>query len=258
MSDAPNDTPEVDHMGDVTMGGMLSPSRIDKSSRYSKSVFAKKSGKGELRTHRDPVKAGLLRKRKRHNLDKDVGSVVRYQEPDSDESGMDSDSSRVFRGGRSRSKKRPDAPVKRGFFGSIFHMLDEHPNAPENLHRWIQLFLNLVFISTIVGIAYTIYSTIRSDILTANEAARTELADKIAECARNFQVNGCADNTRPALVAICDEWAICLSQRPEAIMRVKVTVKQIAEIINEFSDAMNFKAWVCIDMLIVYVLEVLC
>jgi hypothetical protein len=35
-----------------------------------------------------------------------------------------------------------------------------------------------------------------------------------------------------------------MTQNPEAIMRVKVTAKQIAEIINEFADAMNLKAWV--------------
>lgn len=34
-----------------------------------------------------------------------------------------------------------------------------------------------------------------------------------------------------------------MTQNPEAIMRVKVTAKQIAEIINEFSEAMNLKAW---------------
>lgn len=239
----PNDTPEVDHMGDVAMSGMLSPSRIDKSSRYGKAGSQKKHtpGKGEIRS-RSPIKGALMRKRKRHNLDKDVGSVVRYQLPDSDGSEDDSESSKYSRGRRSRSKSRREEP--RGFVGSIFHMLDEHPNAPDNLHRWIQLGLNLVFVSTILGIGWSIYATIRSDILNANSAARAALGAEIRECQRQFDDNGCEGTKAPALKAMCEQWSDCLLQNPNTVMRVKVTIKQIAEIINEFSEAMNFKAWV--------------
>lgn len=230
-------------MGDVAMGGMLSPSRIDKSSRYGKTGSQKKHtpGKGEIRS-RSPIKGALMRKRKRHNLDKDVGSVVRYQLPDSEDSEDDSESSKYSRGRRSRSKTRRDEP--RGFFGSIFHMLDEHPNAPDNLHRWIQLGLNLVFISTILGIGWSIYATIRSDILNANSAAREELRAEIFQCQQQFEENDCRNTKAPALKAICQQWRDCMLQNPDTVMRVKVTIKQIAEIINEFSEAMNFKAWV--------------
>lgn len=243
VSDVPNDTPEVDHMGDINMGGMVSPSRIDKTSRYAKSIFAKKhaAGKGELRSSRDAGKPALLRKRRRHNLDKDVGSVVRYNVPDS-ESESESEASRSSRGGRSRSKQTQKQ--KQGIFGSIFQMVDDNPNTPDNLHRWIQLVLNLVFISTIVGIAWSVYSSIRSDILNANESARLEIQSKMAECQNSYVQNGCGTNNYPALGPLCKEWQECMSQNPLAIMRVKVTAKQIAEIINEFSDAMNFKAWV--------------
>lgn len=244
-SDVPNDTPEVDHMGDTNMGGTLSPTRISKSSRYAKTLFAKKhaAGKGEIR-NRESGKAGLLRKRKRHNLDKDVGSVVRYMLPESDMSESEPDMPVASHNGRPK-RKTSGQVQKRGVIGSMFHMLDEHPNAPDNLHRWIQLVLNLLIISTVIGVGYTIVSTIRSDIFNANEAARLELQSKMAECQKQYLENGCAKNDRPPILAqYCNDWNDCMMQNPDAIMRVKVTAKQIAEIINEFSEAMNFKAWV--------------
>ena len=243
-SDVPNDTPEVDHMGDTMMGGTLSPKRVDKSSRYAKTLFAKKhaSGKGEIR-NRDSGKAGLLRKRKRHNLDRDVGSVVRYSVPDSDWSENESDTPPPSRNGRLGRKTSGQAP-QRGVIGSMFHMLDEHPNAPDNLHRWIQLALNLVFVGTVIGIGYTIVATIRSDIINANAAARFKMQSEMTECRSQYLENGCAKKDRPALIALCNEWHDCFMRDPDAIMSLKVMAKQIAEIINEFSETMNFKAWV--------------
>jgi hypothetical protein len=66
---------------------------------------------------------------------------------------------------------------------------------------------------------------------------------KIAECTKHWKDNSCESNDKPFFQSQCDKWYDCMMQNPESIMRVKVTAKQIAEIINEFSDAMNFKAW---------------
>ncbi|OAA55091.1 Nucleus export protein Brr6 [Cordyceps fumosorosea ARSEF 2679] len=239
-SDMPNDTPDVDHMGDVFMGGVITPTKVSKSARYGRYLREKKhtSGKGEIRNSRDSSRAALPRKRKRHNLDRDVSSVVRYQ--DNDESEGETDASVWSEG---RAQKGQGRRQQRGFLGSIFHMLDEHPNAPENLHRWIQLFINMLVATTVIGVGWSIVSTIRSDIRNANEGARLEILSSIAECTKHWKDNGCETNDRPFFQSQCDKWYDCMVQNPESIMRVKVTAKQIAEIINEFSEAMNFKAW---------------
>lgn len=240
-SDVPPDTPDVDHMGDVAMGGVITPTKVSKSARYGRSAHNKKhsSGKGEIKSNRDSSRSALLRKRKRHNLDRDVSSVVRYHGQDESEGETDAS---VWSEGRLQKGKTQ----KRGFIGSIFHTLDEHPNAPENLHRWIQLFINMLVATTVIGVGWSIVSTIRSDIRNANEGARQEIRYKIEECARHWQENTCEKNDRPFFQKQCDEWSDCMAQNPESIMRVKVTAKHIAEIINEFSEAMNFKAWVCL------------
>ncbi|OAA66413.1 Nucleus export protein Brr6 [Akanthomyces lecanii RCEF 1005] len=241
-SDMPNDTPDVDPLGDVSMGGVITPTKVSKSARYGRSSHNKKhsSGKGEIRSNRDSSRSALLRKRKRHNLDRDVSSVVRYQ--GHDESDGETDAS-VWSEGILRKDKSQGRGQQRGFLGSIFHMLDEHPNAPENLHRWVQLFINMLVATTVIGVGWSIVSTIRSDIRNANEGARLEIMSAIAECTKHWKDNACETNNRPFFQSQCDKWHDCMVQNPESIMRVKVTAKQIAEIINEFSEAMNFKAW---------------
>ncbi|KAH7185234.1 Di-sulfide bridge nucleocytoplasmic transport domain-containing protein [Fusarium flagelliforme] len=241
VSDFPNDTPEVDHTSDINMGGMASPSKIDKSYRYNKAPFSSKKhtpGRGEIRTSRDLSVSEFIRKRKRHNLDRDVSNITRHRWTESDSDSGDSIAPRRRSRGKKKTKETP-----KGFLGSLFHILDEHPNAPDNLYRWVKLLVNFFLVSVFVYIGWSIVSTIKTDIENANEMARIEIMARITECQTKYTINSCSNNDRPALQPSCDEWFECMTQNPEAIMRVKVTAKQIAEIINEFSDAMNLKAW---------------
>lgn len=233
-------------MSDVTMGGTITPSKVDKSFRYGKSALSSRkhtSGRGEIRGHREFSVTDLVRKRKKHNQDKDVSSIAaRSQNQEWDESEIDSDASFGPRSRtRSRNKKK-DAP--RGFLGSMFHMLDEHPNAPDNLYRWVQLLINSAIFLVIGFVGWVVVDTVRTDIYNANEAARMELMSKMTECQNQYTLNECSKKNLPALKEMCDKWFDCMMQNPESIMRVKVTAKQIAEIMNEFADAMNLKAWV--------------
>lgn len=246
VSDFPNDTPETDRMGDVIMGGALSPSKIDKTLRYGKNVLPPKkhsSGRGDIRGNRELSAADLLRKRKRHNLDKDVGSVARYRGQGWDDSDADSDNS-IAPPLQSRSRSKKNKAPPKGVMAALFHMLDEHPNAPDNLFRWIKFLVNFFLISIFAYIGWAIVDTVRGDIRSANEEARLELIGKMARCQNQYTVNECSTKVLPALEDMCNEWSECMMQNPESIMRVKVTAKQIAEIINEFSEAMNLKAWV--------------
>lgn len=247
MSDYPNDTPEVDHgMGTVT-GGPLAPLKIDKTSRYGKTgLFSKKyaSGKGEIRAHRD-LSVGM-RKRKRHNYDRDVGSVALHhhaQDSEGWDSEFDTDNEN-----RSRSSTRPRQHEKqgkaRGTFESFFYALNKYPNTPDHMQRWMQLGANLFLVSVLAYLGWSVVSTVRSDISKANEIAQQELQSKMTECRTQYTMNECARGDRPALRLMCEGWYDCMMQNPDSVMRVKVTAKQVAEIINEFSETMHLKAWV--------------
>lgn len=241
------DTPQGDRVSDVGPIANNIPLKVDKSSRYAKhsSAFKKHaSGKGEIKLHREHH--GAFRKRKRHNLDRDISGPSSRQSYGWAESESDSDGSFTS---QAHGKPRYGRKVaeQRGMLGSLFHMLDEHPNAPDNLSRWIQLIVNFFFISACVYFFWMITQTVRRDINNANESARLELLREMAECQNEYTVNQCAQNQAPRLVEMCNAWHDCMKQDPESTMRIKAVVKHVAEIINEFSETMNLKAWVSLN-----------
>lgn len=243
------DTLELDRIADAFSGSTITPSRINKVTRYGKHGHATKkqaSGKGSIRSQRDPYV--VLRKRKRHNHDRDVGSVSRYHqaqdsEPWDSDSNLDSDNSSKLRE-PSWSQRRDKKQSQMGAFESFFHALNKYPNTPDHMQRWMQFGANLLLVSVVAYLGWMVVSTVRADISKANEMARQELMSKMAECQTQYTLNECSKKDRPALRMMCDEWYDCMMQNPESILRIKVTAKQVAEIINEFSEAMNLKAWV--------------
>lgn len=244
-SEFPDDTPDVDRFGDMNMG-TITPSKVNKNLRYGKaglqSLKRHVPGKGEIpRSGRDYP---AIRKRKRHNMDRDVGSVRFHGSQDWDESEEDSDDSGSRSAGARGGKGSRKTKKNRSWISNLFHTLEEHPNAPENLYRWIQLLINCAIVSGFVFVCWTMFDSVRSDIRNANDAARLDIENRITQCRTEYTLNECIKKDRPALKAMCDEWAECMIQDSSAIMRVRVTVKQIAEILNEFAGAMQMKAWV--------------
>ncbi|RDA90319.1 hypothetical protein CP533_0390 [Ophiocordyceps camponoti-saundersi (nom. inval.)] len=239
LSDYPNDTPEADHKAEAHGVISIAPLKIDKSSRYGRSK-KHAPGKGEIRGRRD-ASAGM-RKRKRHNCDRDVGSVNRhYHGHDSEawDSEFDSDNGADLR----RPGSRSDTGRNQGAFESFFQALNKYPNTPDHMQRWMQFGANLFLVSVLAYLGWSVVSTVRSDIHKANEVARQELMSRMTECQTQYTMNECSKKDRPALRIMCDEWYDCMMQNPESILRVKVTAKQVAEIINEFSETMHLKAW---------------
>ncbi|KAG5943865.1 hypothetical protein E4U53_007002 [Claviceps sorghi] len=240
-SDYPNDTPDMDRRADVSLGATLTPLKIDKSLRYGKPISALKKhtpGRGEIRAYRDATKS--MRKRKRHNSDKDVGSVSRGHDGNFWNSDSDASEDELA---SSHSKSQGSQGKQKGPFESFFHALNKYPNTPDHMRRWMQLGANLFLVSILTYVCWSVVSTVRSDINNANLAEQRNLISKIEGCEDKWKVNGCKNNDRPALKALCDEWHECMRQDPNAIMRVKVTAKQVAEIINEFTETMHLKAW---------------
>ncbi|KZZ88462.1 Nucleus export protein Brr6 [Moelleriella libera RCEF 2490] len=244
-SDYPNDTPDVDRRTDIAIGATITPLKVDKSQRYGKAGSGLRkhaSGKGEIRGARDVHVT--MRKRRRHNMDKDVGSGTRHGPSTDDFWDSDSDASD---GGGSQKDGRPKAGGKqgkqRGPFESFFRALNKYPHTPDHMQKWMQLGANVFLVSVATYVCWSVVSTIRTDIFNANSAAQQKLVSQMEGCRNHYTSNNCASNDRPALKAFCEEWYECMMQDPDAIMRVKVTAKQIAEIINEFTETMHLKAW---------------
>ena len=249
-SNWPNDTPDADHMNDVNMTSPVSPSRVDKGARYGKFSLAVKkqlSGKGEIRGHREYSAADMARKRKRHNLDKDVSSIVRHQGFGWHESDEDSDAIETMDYGK-HQRNMLGQPEPRGFFSSLFNMLDQHPDTPEHLGRWMRFVFTtaggLLFAYLVIAVLWTV----QSDISTANDTERLRVLSEITECQNQYTMNECSKKDRPALKAMCDEWYDCMMQNPESIMQFKNFARHLAEVVNEFLSALNTKAAVRTDL----------
>lgn len=128
--------------------------------------------------------------------------------------------------------------------GSMFHMMEEHRTAPENLHRWIQLGIN-VFVGVTVCVAVmAVIHAVRSDVLALNEASRNELRIKKAACQDEYNANHCATTNAPAFKKMCSEWYDCMMQDENSIRRVRATMTEVAHIMNDFFGTLNLKAWV--------------
>ncbi|CAK7263648.1 hypothetical protein SEPCBS57363_000675 [Sporothrix epigloea] len=203
-----------------------------------------------------------VRKRKRQLGDKDVGSVrsrhhhgsYSSDEEDSDASEW-TDSGRIQRGrgGDGKSGRRGGragqneggAISKKSAISSFFSTIHDHPNVPLILSWWLQLGMNVFFMAVVMWFVWGGISMMRADISHAADAARSRLLAQMNECAHEYTKNRCAPISErlPALNVMCNEWEVCMNQDPASVMKLQVSAKNVAEIINEFVGVMSFKAW---------------
>ncbi|KAL2175518.1 Di-sulfide bridge nucleocytoplasmic transport domain-containing protein [Thermothelomyces heterothallicus CBS 202.75] len=231
----PADTPEFDREEDFRKP-LVTPSAG--KTLFSKTLLRNHaSGRGEIpRVGRDKV-----RKRKRLNGDRDVGSVRPRLAHDSDESDSEFEDGQGT--GAKGSKRGKEAP--RGWFSSFLSSISDHPSAPAILSKWLQLGVNLILTSLVLWAIFYVLLQIRSDLHHANEKARAALANEKSICSENYIKNRCEPrrNRAPALDGPCNEWAACMDQDESAIMQVQISVRNVAEIINEFVGVLTFKTW---------------
>lgn len=236
----PAETPDIDRHLDSPSKQLLGLTPSPTKTLFGKTLLRNHaSGKGEvLRSGRDKI-----RKRKRLPGDKDVGSVRPRLPHDSDDSDSDYEVALTQRpqGGRS-NKKEADAGVIGGFLATV----SNHPSAPAILSRWLSFAINLMVVSFVIFAVASIYLQIRYDLAHANEQARNELINRMNICSENFRRNGCAPkaNRPPALDGPCNEWELCMNQDSNAVKKMQVSVRNVAEILNEFVGVLTLKAWV--------------
>lgn len=244
-SDFPNDTPDIDRIGDLNMT-TITPSRIDKGLRYAKNNMQPRrhaAGRGEIpRPTKDHGVVDFVRKRKKRNYDRDSASS-RNRHGWVDDSDLDSEDS-VVRGRMVASRGSKKSNKSAGLLGGLFTTMQQNPDFAEQAHKLIRLSLHLILVGSIMFVGWKGYSAVSADITTANRAAQAARLNKIAECTKQYRENQCVQNL-PALRELCEQWKNCMTDDPEAIFMVRNTIKEVASILNEFSGEMHLKAWVC-------------
>ena len=105
--------------------------------------------------------------------------------------------------------------------------------------------LNLFAVLFIMYLAYSFWSTIRSDVDQASGKAAAETMAEMAVCAREYVENRCDGEYRVrAMETVCENWAKCMNQDPTLVGRARVSAHTFAEIFNSFIEPISYKAWV--------------
>ncbi|KAK4117066.1 hypothetical protein N656DRAFT_773075 [Canariomyces notabilis] len=237
-SEMPAETPEVDRE-EADLGKMSLPSSPTKS-LFGKTVLRNHaSGRGEIpRGSRDKV-----RKRKRLQSDRDVGSARSRLALDSGESDSDWRESQGPKVGSKKGTGRQGP--QRSWFGNFLSAVSDHPSAPAILSKWLQLGINFILVGIVLFGIFGIVAQIRSDLAHANEKARSLILAEMALCSDNYIKNNCSPKSAraPALDKSCNDWEMCMNQDSSAVMKVQVSVRNVAEILNEFVGVLTIKTW---------------
>lgn len=237
-SEMPPDTPEVERP-DESAKMTVTPATSRTLFRRKSSVGSHTAGRGELpRGKMELQLRDKIRKRKRQMGDRDVGSVRhRLHHDDSDDSDAD------WPAGAKNRKGGSSGP---GWFGSMLSAINNNPSVPAILSRWVQLAVNILLVGGFLWIIYSAISMMRSDLANATEKARSAVLSEMQACSHEYTKNRCSprEGRLPALNQVCNEWEACMNQDPSSVMKVQVSARNVAEIINEFVGVINLKAWV--------------
>ncbi|EKG20615.1 Nucleus export protein Brr6 [Macrophomina phaseolina MS6] len=157
----------------------------------------------------------------------------------------DSDDDDKSRGGRHSTT---DSVI-----GAILSYIDAHPNLPHTLSFYAQLILNFFFVGCIIWIVYSFWSAIQSDVNIEADRAIAEALAEMAVCAREYQANRCAPETRvPAMATLCDNWDACMNRDPKKVGRARVSAHTFATIFNSFIEPISWKAmFFCLMIVII-------
>ena len=239
-SEVAPETPDVDR--DEDLGRMTVTPHTANRTLFGKSTSRSRTpGRGELpRGNRDKV-----RKRRRQQGDRDVGSVRPRLPHEPDESGSEWEGELTSRASSERGTGSKRG-IKEGWFGGFLTAIGNHPTAPTILAKWLQLCINMLLIGVVLWVGLAILNTVRSDLTHATERARSEMLNQMSQCETHFLANRCAPKADrlPALAEDCDRWDACMNQDQDAVMRVQISARNFAEIVNEFVGIISWKAWV--------------
>jgi hypothetical protein len=207
--------------------------------------FAPSPGRGEIPRAKHYSNALARRVEKRRRRDKELGRQVRVDTDDESDrpSSSEGRAGKTKKQGKGSDSEPPQSRMSK--FSEFFALLERHPNIPNILSWWAQLFVNLSLFSLAVYVVFSVVSTIRAEFEQAAQGAKDEIMETMARCAENYISNKCASGDRlPALKDLCMNWDQCMNQDPDKVGRAKVSAQTMAMIINSFIDPISWKAFV--------------
>lgn len=199
------------------------------------------SGKGEIPRgkygHLDKI-----RKRKRHNDDRDVATVRHRIEAEVSGSDLD-DADVVPRAVKGDGRKKK---MKESWLGGFLASITANPTAPDILVSWLQFLLRGMVIVMAIYFVWIMFLSIKRDMNLARDQAISERLGNITLCQHHYHANRCdpASQRPPALQSKCEEWELCMHQDPNDVQSITLGVRQVVELLNELVSAMHYKTMV--------------
>ncbi|KAI1005548.1 hypothetical protein K3495_g2670 [Podosphaera aphanis] len=189
-----------------------------------------------------------MRKRKRISRDHSLDRIT--------DSESDDRNPKPRSRGNKNSKLKSEA-LELGILASFFSYLESHPNLPNILSFYAQLFVNLFIAGLTIFGMYTFWTTVRADVDKASEHERSLALSEIAKCAHDFVINGCGSKNRPPVMEIpCNEFDLCMNRDPNSVGRARISAHTFAQIFNSFIEPISYKAMIFIILIITVTLLV--
>ena len=200
--------------------------------------FAPSSGRGEIArpTYSNAIAKRIHKKRRLgQNFAKQIALARRTSEDSDDDHG-------------SNTPQQPYTQLtsqKLGGMASLFAFIEQYPNAPALISKYLQTFFTAAILWGGLYVIYSIWSTIRADVDRASEDSTAEILAEMASCAKNYVENRCAGDSRlPALEAVCNNWELCMNRDSNGVRRAQVSAHTFAQIINSFVEPISLKTTV--------------
>ncbi|KAK9237995.1 Di-sulfide bridge nucleocytoplasmic transport domain-containing protein [Lipomyces kononenkoae] len=134
---------------------------------------------------------------------------------------------------------------------SLLAFLSRHDNLPFVFASYLQLIFNVFLVLVMLYLIMSFVLMIRHDISRKIEEYTNEAAVKIAQCTKDYLVNGCMPESRvPAIEEVCTMWQNCMNRDASDIGRARVSAQTVAEIVNSFIEPVSYKTMMFVLVLL--------
>lgn len=129
----------------------------------------------------------------------------------------------------------------------------------EHLLPYVQLAMNMVFVSIFFYLCYSILKVIQKDVDMKLEIEVLKHVRKIEQCKRNYEINECNPEMRVrALDSLCEEWLHCIHMEGMQGIDSKFSLRRgvlwaetFGEVINAFVGSIHIRTWFIIIFTII-------
>ncbi|KAK9390254.1 Di-sulfide bridge nucleocytoplasmic transport domain-containing protein [Lipomyces mesembrius] len=134
---------------------------------------------------------------------------------------------------------------------SLLAFLSRHDNLPFVFASYLQLIFNVFLVLVMLYLIMSFVLMIRHDISRKIEEYTNEAAVKIAQCTKDYLVNGCMPGSRvPAVEDVCDAWQTCMNRDASDVGRARVSAQTVADIVNSFIEPISYKTMLFVLVLL--------